>query len=159
MDCENSINRFLGKICAHLTLIRKWVWLFKLYFRYHPLLYVWEWKWEFSVLVNIKTKARNRFDCEADLRCVWSSTKPRIKVLVFEKTLTSRAVAAAPQTVGGELLKGAHITLLACCVKHLTSLQVLICPFSIKSVLNISVFLCENRENPLAAGGSAPRPP
>ena len=33
------------------------------------------------------------------------------------------------------------------------------CPFSIKKCAKMSVFLCENCENSLAAGGYAPRPP
>ena len=41
----------------------------------------------FSALVNIKTKARNKLDCEADLRCALSSVKPRIKLLVSKKQL------------------------------------------------------------------------
>jgi hypothetical protein len=41
----------------------------------------------FSALVSVKTKARNKLDCEADLRCALSSTKPRIKLLVSEKQL------------------------------------------------------------------------
>ena len=32
----------------------------------------------FSALVNIKTKARNKLDCEVDLRCALSATNPRI---------------------------------------------------------------------------------
>ena len=41
----------------------------------------------FSALVNIKTKHRNKLNCEADLRCVLSATKPRIKLLVSQKQL------------------------------------------------------------------------
>ena len=41
----------------------------------------------FSVLVNIKTKARNKLDCEADLRCALSSAKPQTKLLVSKKQL------------------------------------------------------------------------
>ena len=33
----------------------------------------------FSALVSMKTKFRNKLECEADLRCALSSTKPRIK--------------------------------------------------------------------------------
>ena len=39
----------------------------------------------FSTLVNIKTKPRSKLDCEADLRCALSATKPQIKLLVSEK--------------------------------------------------------------------------
>ena len=41
----------------------------------------------FSALVCIKTKFRNKLECEADLRCALSSTKPRIKRLVSQKQL------------------------------------------------------------------------
>ena len=41
----------------------------------------------FSTLVNIKTKSRNKLDCEADLRCALSATHPRIKHLVSKKQL------------------------------------------------------------------------
>ena len=41
----------------------------------------------FSALVSIKTKFRNKLECEADLRCALSSTKPRIKRLVSQKQL------------------------------------------------------------------------
>ena len=41
----------------------------------------------FSALVSIKTKCRNKLECEADLRCSLSSTKPRIKRLVSQKQL------------------------------------------------------------------------
>ena len=34
-----------------------------------------------------------------------------------------------------------------------------VCPFSIKKSAKMSVFICENRKNPLMARGSAPRPP
>ena len=36
----------------------------------------------FSTLVSMKTKFRNKLECEADLRCALPSTKPRIKLLV-----------------------------------------------------------------------------
>uniref|UniRef100_UPI00358E6478 zinc finger BED domain-containing protein 5-like n=1 Tax=Myxine glutinosa TaxID=7769 RepID=UPI00358E6478 len=36
----------------------------------------------FSTLVQLKTKARNRLECEADLRCALSTTEPRIWKLV-----------------------------------------------------------------------------
>ena len=39
----------------------------------------------FSTLVNVKTKYRTKLDCEADMRCALSSTKPRIKLLVSKK--------------------------------------------------------------------------
>lgn len=39
----------------------------------------------FSTLVSIKTKARNKLICEADLRCALSHTKPRIELLVSKK--------------------------------------------------------------------------
>lgn len=41
----------------------------------------------FSTLVNIKTKRRNKLECEADLRCALSATNPRIKHLVSKKQL------------------------------------------------------------------------
>ena len=41
----------------------------------------------FSALVSMKTKFRNKLECEADLRCALSSTKPRIKQLVSQKQL------------------------------------------------------------------------
>ena len=41
----------------------------------------------FSTLVNVKTKCRNKLDCEADMRCALSSTKPHIKLLVSNKQL------------------------------------------------------------------------
>ena len=41
----------------------------------------------FSALVNIKTKSRNKLDCESDLRCALSAAKPRIKLLVSKKQL------------------------------------------------------------------------
>ena len=41
----------------------------------------------FSALVSMKTKFRNKLECEADLRCALSSTKPRIKRLVSQKQL------------------------------------------------------------------------
>ena len=41
----------------------------------------------FSALSSMKTKARNKLDCEADMRCALSSTKPRIKLLVSKKQL------------------------------------------------------------------------
>ena len=40
-----------------------------------------------STLVSVKTKFRNKLECEADLRCALSSTKPRIKLLVSPKQL------------------------------------------------------------------------
>ena len=36
----------------------------------------------FSTLLNVKTKQRNRFEVEQDIRCVLLSTEPRIKNLV-----------------------------------------------------------------------------
>ena len=36
----------------------------------------------FSTLVSVKTKSRNKLECEANLRCALFSTKPRIKLLV-----------------------------------------------------------------------------
>ena len=33
----------------------------------------------FAAFVSMKTKFRNKLECEADLRCALSSTKPRIK--------------------------------------------------------------------------------
>ena len=41
----------------------------------------------FSALVSMKTKFRNKLECEADLRCALSSTKPRVKRLVSQKQL------------------------------------------------------------------------
>ena len=41
----------------------------------------------FSALVSMKTKFRNKLECEADLRCALSSTKPRIKRLAPQKQL------------------------------------------------------------------------
>ena len=41
----------------------------------------------FSALVSMKTKFRNKLECEEDLRCALSSTKPRIKPLVSQKEL------------------------------------------------------------------------
>ena len=41
----------------------------------------------FSTLVNVKTKCRSKLDCEADMRCALSSTKPRIKFLISNKQL------------------------------------------------------------------------
>ena len=41
----------------------------------------------FSTIVSVKTKSRNKLECEADLRCALSSTKPRIKLLVSQKQL------------------------------------------------------------------------
>ena len=43
----------------------------------------------FLTLVSVKAKSRNKLECEADLRCALSSTKPRIKLLVFSKTAAS----------------------------------------------------------------------
>jgi len=34
-----------------------------------------------------KTKCRNKLECEADLQCALSSTKPRIKPLISKKQL------------------------------------------------------------------------
>ena len=42
---------------------------------------------ELSALVSMKTKFRNKLECEADLRCALSSTKPRVKRLVSQKQL------------------------------------------------------------------------
>ena len=39
----------------------------------------------FSTLVNVKVKCRSKLNCEADMRCALSSTKPRIKLLVSNK--------------------------------------------------------------------------
>ena len=36
----------------------------------------------FSSLVSIKTKSRNKLDCEAYLRCALTSLTPRIKLIV-----------------------------------------------------------------------------
>ena len=41
----------------------------------------------FSTLVNLETKCRSKLECEADMRCVLSSTKPRIKLLISNKQL------------------------------------------------------------------------
>ena len=41
----------------------------------------------FSTLVNLKTKCRSKLDCEADMRCALSSTKPCIKLLTSNKQL------------------------------------------------------------------------
>ena len=41
----------------------------------------------FSILINVKTKCRSKLDCEADMRCALSSTKPHIKLLVSNKQL------------------------------------------------------------------------
>ena len=41
----------------------------------------------FSTLVNVKTKCRSKLDCEANMQCALSSTKPRIKLLVSNKQL------------------------------------------------------------------------
>ena len=41
----------------------------------------------FSTVVNVKTKCRSKLDCEADMRCALSSTKPHIKFLVSNKQL------------------------------------------------------------------------
>ena len=38
----------------------------------------------FSALVSMKTKFRNKLECEANLRCAFSSTKARIKRLVSQ---------------------------------------------------------------------------
>ena len=43
----------------------------------------------FSALVSVKTRARNKLDCEADIPCALSSTKPRIKLQVSKKQLHS----------------------------------------------------------------------
>ena len=40
----------------------------------------------FSALVSMKTKFRNKLECETDLRCALSSTKPRIKRLVSQNS-------------------------------------------------------------------------
>ena len=42
---------------------------------------------EFSTLVSVKTKFRNKLECEADLQYLLSSTKPRMKLLVSQKQL------------------------------------------------------------------------
>ena len=42
---------------------------------------------ESSFSAILKTKARNKHDCEADMQCALSSTKPRIKLLVSKKQL------------------------------------------------------------------------
>ena len=39
----------------------------------------------FSYLLAIKTKQRNKLDCEGDLRCALSKTEPRLKELVAKK--------------------------------------------------------------------------
>ena len=39
----------------------------------------------FSILVEIKTKKRNRLECESDMRVALSKTKPRISQIVAEK--------------------------------------------------------------------------
>ena len=39
----------------------------------------------FSILVDIKTKKRNRLECESDMRVALSTTKPRISQIVAEK--------------------------------------------------------------------------
>ena len=41
----------------------------------------------FAALVSINTKFRNKLECEADLQCALSSTKPPIKRLVSQKQL------------------------------------------------------------------------
>ena len=41
----------------------------------------------FSTLINLKTKCRSKLDCEADMRCALSSTKPRINLLISNKQL------------------------------------------------------------------------
>nr|XP_039257154.1 protein ZBED8-like [Styela clava] len=41
----------------------------------------------FSTLVNIKTKQRNKLQCESDMRCALSATVPRIKLLVSQKQI------------------------------------------------------------------------
>ena len=43
----------------------------------------------FSMLLNIKTKQRNKLDVEPDLRCAMSSTNPRIDQLVKDKNCHS----------------------------------------------------------------------
>ena len=53
------------------------------FFHFHPHIYV----SGLSTLVSVKTKSRNKLECEADLRCALSSTKPRIKLLVSQKQL------------------------------------------------------------------------
>ena len=45
------------------------------------------WESGFSAHVSMKTKFRNKLECEADLRCALSSTKPRIERLVSQKEL------------------------------------------------------------------------
>ena len=47
----------------------------------------------FSTLVSVKTKSRNKLECEADLRCALFSTKPRIKLLVSQKQLNPSHLA------------------------------------------------------------------
>ena len=39
----------------------------------------------FCALISLKTKARNKLDCESDMHCALSSAKSRIKVLVSKK--------------------------------------------------------------------------
>ena len=41
----------------------------------------------FFTLGIVKTKCRSKLDCEADMRCALSPTKPRIKFLVSNKQL------------------------------------------------------------------------
>ena len=41
----------------------------------------------FSALACMKTQARNKLDCQSDMRCALSSTKPRIELLVSKKQL------------------------------------------------------------------------
>ena len=41
----------------------------------------------FSARVSMKTKFRNKLECEADLFCALSSAKPQIKRLAYQKQL------------------------------------------------------------------------
>ena len=49
---------------------------------------------DFSSLVNIKTKPRNRLECEADLRCALSATNPRIEHFVSKNSYNLRINAS-----------------------------------------------------------------
>ena len=59
------------------------VWRYVPFFHFHRHILC---KSGFSALVSMKTKFRNKLECEADLRCALSSTKPRIKRLVSQNS-------------------------------------------------------------------------
>ena len=74
---KNATNWILGDLRGHLYEL---VWCGH---TYTSAIFIHLLLWSgFSTLVKMKTKSRNKRDCEADLRCAWCATKPRIKLWI-----------------------------------------------------------------------------